>query len=213
MSDSFDSGWITIQNASENNLKNINASFPLGCMTCVTGISGSGKSTLVNNILKRSIFNRFYNAKDQPGLHEKIVGLNQIDKAIVIDQSPIGKSPRSNPVTYSGAFSEIRKLYAQVQTSKIRGYDMGRFSFNVKGGRCEDCKGDGFIKIDMHFLNDVYVKCESCNGTRYNSETLDVTYKGKNIAEVLSMTVDEATQFFSKIPKYIQISEPWEKLV
>ena len=170
-------------------------------MTCVTGISGSGKSTLVNNILKRSIFNRFYNAKDQPGLHEKIVGLNQIDKAIVIDQSPIGKSPRSNPVTYSGAFSEIRKLYAQVQTSKIRGYDMGRFSFNVKGGRCEDCKGDGFIKIDMHFLNDVYVKCESCNGTRYNSETLDVTYKGKNIAEVLSMTVDEATQFFSKIPK------------
>ena len=201
MSDSFDSGWITIQNASENNLKNINASFPLGCLTCVTGISGSGKSTLVNNILKRSIFNRFYNAKDQPGLHEKIVGLNQIDKAIVIDQSPIGKSPRSNPVTYSGAFSEIRKLYAQVQTSKIRGYDMGRFSFNVKGGRCEDCKGDGFIKIDMHFLNDVYVKCESCNGTRYNSETLDVTYKGKNIAEVLSMTVDEATQFFSKIPK------------
>ena len=201
MSDSFDSGWITIQNASENNLKNINASFPLGCLTCVTGISGSGKSTLVNNILKRSIFNRFYNAKDQPGLHEKIVGLNQIDKAIVIDQSPIGKSPRSNPVTYSGAFSEIRKLYAQVQTSKIRGYDMGRFSFNVKGGRCEDCKGDGFIKIDMHFLNDVYVKCESCNGTRYNSETLDVTYKGKNIAEVLSMTVDEATQFFAKIPK------------
>ena len=201
MSDSFDSGWITIENASENNLKNIDASFPLGCLTCVTGISGSGKSTLVNNILKRSIFNRFYNAKDQPGLHEKIVGLNQIDKAIVIDQSPIGKSPRSNPVTYSGAFSEIRKLYAQVQTSKIRGYDMGRFSFNVKGGRCEQCKGDGFIMIDMHFLNDVYVKCESCNGTRYNSETLDVTYKGKNIAEVLSMTVDEATQFFSKIPK------------
>ena len=201
MSDSFDSGWITIENASENNLKNIDASFPLGCLTCVTGISGSGKSTLVNNILKRSIFNKFYNAKDQPGLHEKIVGLNQIDKAIVIDQSPIGKSPRSNPVTYSGAFSEIRKLYAQVQTSKIRGYDMGRFSFNVKGGRCEQCKGDGFIKIDMHFLNDVYVKCESCNGTRYNSETLDVTYKGKNIAEVLSMTVDEATQFFSKIPK------------
>ena len=201
MSDSFDSGWITIENASENNLKNIDASFPLGCLTCVTGISGSGKSTLVNNILKRSIFNKFYNAKDQPGLHKKIVGLNQIDKAIVIDQSPIGKSPRSNPVTYSGAFSEIRKLYAQVQTSKIRGYDMGRFSFNVKGGRCEQCKGDGFIKIDMHFLNDVYVKCESCNGTRYNSETLDVTYKGKNIAEVLSMTVDEATQFFSKIPK------------
>ena len=184
-----------------NNLKNINASFPLGCLTCVTGISGSGKSTLVNNILKKTIFRKFYGSKEQPGAHDRIVGLNQIDKAIVIDQSPIGKSPRSNPVTYSGAFSEIRKLYSQVQTSKIRGYDMGRFSFNVKGGRCEACNGDGSIKIDMHFLNDVYINCESCKGSRYNSETLDVTYKGKNIAEVLTMTVDEATQFFAKIPK------------
>ena len=201
LSDSFDSGWITVKNATDNNLKNINASFPLGCLTCVTGISGSGKSTLVNNILKKTIFRKFYGSKEQPGAHDRIVGLNQIDKAIVIDQSPIGKSPRSNPVTYSGAFSEIRKLYSQVQTSKIRGYDMGRFSFNVKGGRCEACNGDGSIKIDMHFLNDVYINCESCKGSRYNSETLDVTYKGKNIAEVLTMTVDEATQFFAKIPK------------
>ncbi|MFL2451874.1 MAG: excinuclease ABC subunit UvrA [Verrucomicrobiales bacterium] len=201
ISDSFDSGWISVVGASENNLKNIEASFPIGCLTCVTGISGSGKSTLVHQVLKKAIFRKLYRSKDKPGKHDKILGLNQIDKAILIDQSPIGKSPRSNPVTFSGAFTEIRKLYSQVQTSKIRGYGIGRFSFNVKGGRCEACSGDGFIKIDMHFLSDVYVKCESCNGSRYNRETLDVTYKGKNISEVLEMSVDEATQFFSKIPK------------
>ena len=201
ISDSFDSGWITVVGACENNLKNIETSFPIGCITCVTGISGSGKSTLVHQIIKKTIFRKLYNSKEKPGKHDKILGLNQIDKAILIDQSPIGKSPRSNPVTFSGAFTEIRRLFSQVQTSKIRGYGIGRFSFNVKGGRCETCSGDGLIKVDMHFLSDVYVKCESCNGSRYNRETLDVTYKGKNISEVLEMTIDEATQFFSKVPK------------
>ena len=199
--DAFDCGWITIEGASENNLKNINVSFPIGCLTCVSGISGSGKSTLVDEIFRKALFRKFYHSKEIPGKHDKITGLNQIDKAVVIDQSPIGRSPRSNPVTYSGAFTEIRKLFAQLPTSKIRGYGLGRFSFNVKGGRCEHCRGDGSIKIDMHFLSDVYVKCEVCNGSRYDQDTLDITYKGKNISEVLNMSIDEASKFFARIPQ------------
>jgi len=167
----------------------------------VSGISGSGKSTLVDDILRKALFRKFHQSKEIPGKHERITGLNQIDKAVVIDQSPIGRSPRSNPVTYSGAFTEIRKLFAQLPTSKIRGYGLGRFSFNVKGGRCEHCRGDGSLKIDMHFLSDVYVRCEVCNGSRYNQDTLDITYKGKNISEVLEMTIDEASQFFVRIPQ------------
>ena len=198
--DNFDSGWITIEGASQNNLKNINVSFPVGCLTCVSGISGSGKSTLIDEIFRKSLFRKFYQSKEIPGKHDKICGLNQIDKAVVIDQSPIGRSPRSNPVTFSGAFTEIRKLFAQLPTSKIRGYGIGRFSFNVKGGRCEHCRGDGSIKIDMHFLSDVYVKCEICDGSRYDQDTLDITYKGKNISEVLDMSIDEASQFFARIP-------------
>jgi len=199
--DSFDCGWITIEGAEENNLKNVKASFPVGCITCVSGISGSGKSTLVDDILRKALFRRFHQSKEIPGKHDRITGLNQIDKAIVIDQSPIGRSPRSNPVTYSGAFTEIRKLFAQLPTSKIRGYGLGRFSFNVKGGRCEHCRGDGSLKIDMHFLSDVYVRCEVCNGSRYDQDTLDISYKGKNISEVLEMSIDEASQFFVRIPK------------
>ncbi len=199
--DSFDCGWITIESAAENNLQNIDVSFPVGCITCVSGISGSGKSTLVDDILRKALFRKFHQSKEIPGKHERITGLNQIDKAVVIDQSPIGRSPRSNPVTYSGAFTEIRKLFAQLPTSKIRGYGLGRFSFNVKGGRCEHCRGDGSLKIDMHFLSDVYVKCEVCNGSRYNQDTLDITYKGKNISEVLEMSIDEASQFFVRIPQ------------
>ena len=199
--ESFDCGWITIEGASENNLKGVNASFPIGCITCVSGMSGSGKSTLVDDILRKALFRKFYQSKDIPGKHIRITGLNQLDKAVVIDQSPIGRSPRSNPVTYSGAFTEIRKLFAQLPTSKIRGYGIGRFSFNVKGGRCEHCRGDGSIKIDMHFLSDVYVKCEMCNGKRYNQDTMDITYKGRNISEVLEMSIDEASQFFVRIPQ------------
>jgi excinuclease ABC subunit A len=164
-------------------------------------MSGSGKSTLVDDIFRRALFRRFYGSKEAPGAHDSIAGLDQIDKAIVIDQSPIGRSPRSNPVTYAGAFNPIRDLYAMLPSAKVRGYTAGRFSFNVKGGRCEHCQGDGSIKIDMHFLSDVYVTCEECNGARYNRDTLDITYKGKNISEVLSMTIDEATQFFVRVPK------------
>ena len=199
--DSFDSGWITIEGATENNLQKINASFPVGCFTCVSGISGSGKSTLVDDILRKALFRKFHQSKEIPGKHDRITGLNQIDKVVVIDQSPIGRSPRSNPVTYSGAFTDIRKLFAQLPTSKIRGYGLGRFSFNVKGGRCEHCRGDGSLKIDMHFLSDVYVKCEVCNGSRYDQDTLDITYKGKNISEVLEMSIDEASLFFARIPQ------------
>ena len=197
----LDSGWITVHGARAHNLKSIDAAFPIGCLTCVTGMSGSGKSTLVDDIFRRALFRRFYGSKDAPGEHDSISGLDQIDKAIVIDQSPIGRSPRSNPVTYSGAFTQIRDLFALLPAAKVRGYDAGRFSFNVKGGRCEHCQGDGSIKIDMHFLNDVYVTCEECSGSRYNRDTLDITYKGKNIAEVLDMTVDEATRFFARVPK------------
>ena len=193
-------GWLTIVAASENNLKKIDVSFPLGCLTCVTGVSGSGKSSLVDDILRRALFRHFYNSKDKPGTHRTIRGLEQIDKAVVIDQTPIGRTPRSNPVTYTGAFSPIRELFAQLPAARVRGYDVGRFSFNVKGGRCENCEGGGLIKIEMHFLPDVYVECEVCRGKRYNRETLEITYKGKNIADVLDLTVDEAARFFRNIP-------------
>jgi excinuclease ABC subunit A len=198
--DSSVSGWVTVTGAAENNLDNINVAFPLGCFTCVTGVSGSGKSTLVDDILRRSLFRHLYRSKERPGKHAAILGLDQIDKAIVIDQSPIGRTPRSNPVTYSGAFSPIRQLFSQLPSARVRGYDAGRFSFNVKGGRCENCEGDGMIKIEMHFLADVYVECEVCKGKRYNRETLEITYKGKNIADVLDMTVDEAARFFRNVP-------------
>ncbi len=197
----LDSGWITVHGAREHNLRDVDAAFPVGCLTCVTGMSGSGKSTLVDDIFRRALFRRYYGSKEAPGAHDSISGLDQIDKAIVIDQSPIGRSPRSNPVTYAGAFTPIRELFAMLPAAKVRGYDAGRFSFNVKGGRCEHCQGDGSIKIDMHFLSDVYVTCERCGGSRYDRDTLDITYKGKHIAEVLAMSIDEASQFFVRVPK------------
>jgi excinuclease ABC subunit A len=203
-------GWLTLVGATENNLKDITISFPLGCFTCVTGVSGSGKSTLVDDILRRALFRRFYNAKEKPGAHRAIRGVEQIDKAIVIDQSPIGRTPRSNPVTYTGAFTPIRELFSQLPAARVRGYDAGRFSFNVKGGRCENCEGDGLIKIEMHFLPDVYVECEVCHGKRYNRETLEITYKGKHIADVLDLTVDEAARFFRNVPS---ISEKLDSLL
>lgn len=194
-------GWITLLGAAENNLQNLSISFPLGCLTCVTGVSGSGKSTLVDDILRRALFRHFYRSKERPGKFERILGLEQIDKVIVIDQTPIGRTPRSNPATFTGAFGPVRDLYAGLPASRVRGYDSGRFSFNVKGGRCETCEGDGVKKIEMHFLADVYVDCEVCRGRRYNRETLEVTYKGKNIADVLDMTVDEAARFFRNVPQ------------
>jgi excinuclease ABC subunit A len=193
-------GWLILKGASENNLKNIEVAFPLGCFTCVTGVSGSGKSTLVDDILRRALFRRFYNSKEKPGAYQALGGVEQIDKAIVIDQSAIGRTPRSNPVTYTGAFGPIRELFAQLPAARVRGYNAGRFSFNVKGGRCENCEGGGLIKIEMHFLPDVYVQCEVCHGRRYNRETLEITYKGKNIADVLDLTVDEAARFFRNVP-------------
>src|SRR5690242_11866689 len=193
-------GWLIVKGATENNLKNIEVAFPLGLFTCVTGVSGSGKSTLVDDILRRALFRRFYNSKEKPGAFQALRGVEQIDKAIVIDQSAIGRTPRSNPVTYTGAFTPIRELFAQLPAARVRGYDAGRFSFNVKGGRCENCEGGGLIKIEMHFLPDVYVECEVCRGRRYNRETLEITYKGKNIADVLDLTVDEAARFFRNVP-------------
>jgi excinuclease ABC subunit A len=193
-------GWLIVKGAAENNLKNIDVAFPLGCFTCVTGVSGSGKSTLVDDILRRALFRRFYNSKEKPGTYRGLRGAEQIDKAIVIDQSAIGRTPRSNPATYTGAFGPIRELFAQLPTARVRGYGAGRFSFNVKGGRCENCEGGGLIKIEMHFLPDVYVQCEVCHGRRYNRETLEITYKGKNIADVLDLTVDEAARFFRNVP-------------
>src|SRR5881296_1093139 len=203
-------GWITVARGNENNLKNIDVSFPLGCLTCVTGVSGSGKSTLVDHILRRTLFRHFYNSKDKPGAYKAIRGLDQIDKAVVIDQSAIGRTPRSNPVTYTGAFTPIRELFSQLPAARVRGYDAGRFSFNVKGGRCENCEGGGLIKIEMHFLPDVYVECEVCRGKRYNRETLEITYKGKNIADVLDLNVDEAARFFRSVPS---ISEKLNSLL
>jgi excinuclease ABC subunit A len=193
-------GWLTVVGAAENNLKKIDVSFPLGCLICVTGVSGSGKSTLVDDILRRALFRHFYNSREKPGAYQAIRGVEQIDKAIVIDQSAIGRTPRSNPVTYTGAFAPIRELFSQLPSARVRGYDPGRFSFNVKGGRCENCEGAGLIKIEMHFLPDVYVECEMCHGKRYNRETLEITYKGKNIADVLDLTVDEAARFFRNVP-------------
>ncbi len=196
----LDSGWLTVHGAAENNLRNIDVRFPLGCLICVTGVSGSGKSTLVDDILRREIFRRLYQAKDTPGKHREISGLQQIDKAVVIDQSPIGRNPRSNPATYIGAFTLVRDLFSQLPASKVRGYTPGTFSFNTAGGRCETCEGDGLLRIDMHFLTDVYVTCEACEGKRYNREVLEVTFKGRNIAEVLEMTLHEAADFFRSIP-------------
>ena len=195
-----DSAWLTVHNATEHNLKNVTVSFPLGCFIAVTGASGSGKSSLVDSILRRVVMRHFYNAKEEPGRHSHVSGLSSIDKAVVIDQSAIGRSPRSNPATYVGAFTPIRDLFALLPAAKVRGYDAGRFSFNVAGGRCEKCGGDGQLTIDMHFLSDVQVTCDQCNGKRYNAETLEITFKGHNIAEVLEMTVSEATRFFEKSP-------------
>ncbi|NPV27251.1 MAG: excinuclease ABC subunit UvrA [Firmicutes bacterium] len=193
--------WLEIVGARENNLKNITVRIPLGVFTCVTGVSGSGKSTLVNEILYKRLAQYFHGAKTKPGDHDTIRGLEHLDKVIDIDQSPIGRTPRSNPATYTGVFDGIRDIFAQTTEARVRGYQPGRFSFNVKGGRCEACRGDGIIKIEMHFLPDVYIPCEVCKGKRYNRETLEVRYKGKNIAEILDMTVDEAVEFFQNLPK------------
>ncbi len=191
---------IRVVGASEHNLKNIDVEFPLGRFICVCGVSGSGKSTLVNDILFRALAAHFYRSKETPGEHERVEGLEHIDKVIEIDQSPIGRTPRSNPATYTGVFTPIRDFFSMIPESRIRGYSKGRFSFNVKGGRCEACRGEGLVKVEMHFLPDVYVACEQCRGRRYNRETLDVTFKGRSIADVLEMTVDEALDFFKNIP-------------
>ena len=193
-------GWITVRGAEENNLKKIDVSFPLGVMTCVTGVSGSGKSSLVNEILYKSLAKKLNRARTIPGKHKCIEGVEQLDKIIAIDQSPIGRTPRSNPATYTGVFDLIRDLFASTADAKAKGYNKGRFSFNVKGGRCEACSGDGIIKIEMHFLPDVYVPCEVCGGKRYNRETLEVKYKGKSIYDVLDMTVEDALKFFENVP-------------
>ena len=195
------SGWLKVLGASENNLKNIDVAFPLGVMTCVTGVSGSGKSSLVNEILYKRLARDLNRARMIPGKHKGIKGMEQLDKVISIDQSPIGRTPRSNPATYTGMFNYIRDLFASLPESKLRGFAKGRFSFNVKGGRCEACQGDGINKIEMHFLPDVYVPCDVCKGKRYNRETLEVKYKGKSIYDVLEMTVEEGCEFFKNIPK------------
>ena len=194
-------GEIVVRGARQHNLKDLDAGFPLGTFTAVTGVSGSGKSTLVNEILYRAVANRLHRARMRPGAHDRIDGIEQIDKIINIDQSPIGRTPRSNPATYTGVFDHIRQLFAGTRESRARGYKPGRFSFNVKGGRCEVCRGDGQIKIEMHFLPDVYVPCEQCHGRRYNRETLEIRYKGKSIADVLEMSVGEAVEFFEPVPK------------
>ena len=193
-------GWLTVRSAEENNLKKIDVKFPLGVFTCVTGVSGSGKSSLVNEILYKHLARDLNRARCIPGKHAGIDGIEQLDKVIAIDQSPIGRTPRSNPATYTGVFDMIRDLFASTSDAKAKGYKKGRFSFNVKGGRCEACGGDGIIKIEMHFLPDVYVPCEVCGGKRYNRETLDVKYKGKSIYDVLDMTVEEALTFFENVP-------------
>ena len=192
--------WLTLEGCRQNNLKNITVRFPLGCFVCVTGVSGSGKSTLVDDILKRALAHHLHGSREKPGAYAKISGLRALDKMIEIDQSPIGRTPRSNPVTYTGCFTAIRELFAATPAAKMRGYKPGRFSFNVKGGRCEVCQGDGMKRLEMHFLPDVYVPCEQCGGSRYNRETLEVRYKGKTIADVLDMTVSEALEFFRELP-------------
>ncbi|MEI6323107.1 MAG: excinuclease ABC subunit UvrA [bacterium] len=193
-------GWLTVIDATENNLKNLTVGFPVGLLTCVTGVSGSGKSTLVNDILYRSLARQFHHAKETPGTHGRLHGVDQFDKVVVIDQSPIGRTPRSNPATYSGVFGPIRDLFSGLPAAKVRGYGPSRFSCNVKGGRCEQCQGDGSIRIEMHFLADVFVQCELCRGRRFNRETLEISYRGKNIADVLELTIDEAAGFFRSIP-------------
>jgi excinuclease ABC subunit A len=198
---SAEKGWIEVLGAKENNLQNIDVRIPLGTFTCVTGVSGSGKSTFVDDILRRALFRNFYGSKEKPGEHRVLIGSENLDKVIVIDQSPIGRTPRSNPATYTGMFNHIRDLFARLPAAKVRGYEPGRFSFNVKGGRCEKCEGDGLLKIEMNFLPAVYVTCEVCGGKRYNRETLEINYKGKNIADILDMTVDEAVTFFRAVPK------------
>jgi len=194
-------GWLTVEGARENNLKEIDASIPVGVLTCVTGVSGSGKSTLVNEIILKAMAGRLNRKPLRPGRHTRIEGLEQFDKVIAIDQSPIGRTPRSNPATYTGAFDQVRDLFSMTPDARARGWAPGRFSFNVKGGRCEACKGDGTITIEMHFLPDVYVPCEVCGGKRYNRETLDVYYKGKNIHDVLEMSVEEAVEFFQPVER------------
>jgi excinuclease ABC subunit A len=193
-------GWLSVIGAQANNLKKIDAHFPLGTFVCVTGVSGSGKSTLVNDILRTALARDLYRAKETPGAHDAILGAGQVHRLVVVDQSPIGRTPRSNPATYTGAFGPIRELFSQVPAARVRGYNSGRFSFNVKGGRCEHCQGDGSLKVEMHFLADVFVTCDVCRGRRYNRETLEITYKGKNIADVLDMTVDGALSFFRAVP-------------
>ena len=192
---------IEVKGATEHNLKNIDVKFPLGVFTCVTGVSGSGKSTLVNEILYKKIAQEINKASEKPGKCKEIKGVQNIDKIINIDQSPIGRTPRSNPATYTGVFDDIRDIFAETNEAKLRGYQKGRFSFNVAGGRCESCQGDGVHKIEMHFLPDVYVPCDVCKGKRYNHETLEIKFKGKNISDILEMTVEEALTFFDKIPK------------
>jgi len=196
---------VEVKGAAENNLKDIDVKFPLGVFTCVTGVSGSGKSTLVSQILLRALKRRLYQSRERPGRHKNVLGTSQVDKVIEIDQSPIGKTPRSNPATYTGVFDLMRKLFSMTREAKIRGYKPGRFSFNVKGGRCESCKGQGTKKIEMHFLPDVYVTCQSCKGTRFNPETLQVTYKGKNIADVLDMRIADTLDFFANFPKIVRV--------
>jgi excinuclease ABC subunit A len=193
-------GWLSVIGARANNLQDVDAHFPLGCFICVTGVSGSGKSTLVNDILRAALARDLYRAKGNPGAHRAILGAGQVHRLVVVDQSPIGRTPRSNPATYTGAFGPIRELFSQVPAARVRGYNSGRFSFNVKGGRCEHCQGDGVLKVEMHFLADVFVPCDVCNGRRYNRETLEITYKGKNIADILAMTVDQALSFFRAVP-------------
>ena len=195
------SGYVEIEGARQHNLQDVDVKVPLGVFCCVTGVSGSGKSTLVNEVLYKALANKLHRAKLRPGSHRRVRGLEQLDKIISVDQSPIGRTPRSNPATYIGLFDLIRDLYSKTQEARARGYKPGRFSFNVKGGRCEVCRGDGQIKIEMHFLPDVYVPCEQCHGKRYNRETLDIRFKGKTIADVLEMPIEEALEFFAHIPK------------
>jgi excinuclease ABC subunit A len=200
---------LVLEGCREHNLKDVSVAIPLGCLVAVTGVSGSGKSTLVNDTLYRALAQRLYRAKDPPGRFERLTGAQWIDKVIDVNQAPIGRTPRSNPATYTGAFGAIRELFRQVPEARARGYGPGRFSFNVKGGRCESCQGDGLIRIEMHFLPDIYVTCEVCGGRRYNRETLEILYKGRSIADVLEMSVSEATEFMSSIPS---IKRPLETL-
>ncbi len=196
-----DERWLKVTGAEENNLKKVNVDIPIGVFTCVTGVSGSGKSSLVNEIVYKNLFGKLNKGRVRAGKFKDMKGLENLDKVIMIDQSPIGRTPRSNPATYTGVFTEIRELFAQTTDAKTRGYKAGRFSFNVKGGRCEACEGDGILKIEMHFLPDIFVPCEVCKGQRYNRETLEVRYKGKNIYDVLEMTVSEGVDFFENIPR------------